>query len=611
MAPLTATYYTGYSPEVSVSSSSTVKYRGWIDCQGGVDNATTFTQYLDFGVLATKAVNVNYALTVNATGYTARTGTTYTSYSDGIKYNSIDFSGADLYSVSYTKGHSAVTKTISLSVHSSNGASSWQTTTLTKSVTLTVPAKTSYTVTYNMNGGSGTIASQTKWYGETLTLSSTKPTRTGYVFKGWNTNASGTGTNYSSGGSYTANAGATLYAKWHRVPSLTATVTSSAPYYYPLDSYTVSISNVTTYDSATVSSIKLTVGSQSASRTNAGTLTITPNASGEFTPTVVITDNQSASQTYSLTKITINTYTAPSVSFDVERTLSTGVPDDEGTCAVINPTFTFTSGYPNNALTAPVVAVTDDNGTAQTVTTTWYSSRAVDGTLSGSVTWANLSSGATVYGLISVTGDLGLGSYLISVTPQDNERTGTAITQTLTNAFYTLDFLAGGHGIAFGQLSTQSGFFCNMDANFMQNVDIASGATYKVNGVDIVDFVITQNETTTTDGDGYWRWREWKSGKVEIWYHGTLTLATSTQTQGVYRTAKKFDFPNSYSLYKCTGIVNGADSGGWYNCGGLFNSSNVASEPYSKIEVMAYRISSALPTSASNVNIYICGEINN
>lgn len=84
----------------------------------------------------------------------------------------------------------------------------------TGSCSVSVSAKTSYTVSYNANGGSGAPSSQTKWYGETLTLSTTQPTRTGYTFDGWNTNASGTGTDYSVGDTYTANSALTLYAKW-------------------------------------------------------------------------------------------------------------------------------------------------------------------------------------------------------------------------------------------------------------------------------------------------------------------------------------------------------------------------------------------------------------
>lgn len=86
--------------------------------------------------------------------------------------------------------------------------------TSTATVTVTVPKKTSYTVSYNANGGSGAPSSQTKWYGDTLKLSTTKPTRSQYNFTKWNTKADGTGTNYASGANYTTNAKVTLYAQW-------------------------------------------------------------------------------------------------------------------------------------------------------------------------------------------------------------------------------------------------------------------------------------------------------------------------------------------------------------------------------------------------------------
>lgn len=112
--------------------------------------------------------------------------------------------------------------------------------------------KKSYTVSYNANGGSGAPDSQTKIYGEALTLSTTKPTKgngsntvsgsfdiTGdgnggyfgtttttttkitatttrkdtikYTFSKWK---DGSGNEYSSGGSYTANSAATLTAQY-------------------------------------------------------------------------------------------------------------------------------------------------------------------------------------------------------------------------------------------------------------------------------------------------------------------------------------------------------------------------------------------------------------
>ena len=56
-----------------------------------------------------------------------------------------------------------------------------------------------HTVKYDANGGSGAPSEQTKTYGSSLTLSSKKPTRTGYTFKGWKCSKGGT---YQPGGAY-------------------------------------------------------------------------------------------------------------------------------------------------------------------------------------------------------------------------------------------------------------------------------------------------------------------------------------------------------------------------------------------------------------------------
>lgn len=79
--------------------------------------------------------------------------------------------------------------------------------------TVTVPAKTSYNVTYNANGGSGSLTTQKKYYNDTLTLYSSGFTRSYYTLDGWATSASG-GVAYSLGGSYTKNAALSLYAHW-------------------------------------------------------------------------------------------------------------------------------------------------------------------------------------------------------------------------------------------------------------------------------------------------------------------------------------------------------------------------------------------------------------
>ena len=75
-----------------------------------------------------------------------------------------------------------------------------------------VSSKT-YSVVYNANGGSGAPGKQTKKAGQALTLSSNKPTITGYTFTGWSTSASGSVV-YRPGGKYTADKSITLYAVW-------------------------------------------------------------------------------------------------------------------------------------------------------------------------------------------------------------------------------------------------------------------------------------------------------------------------------------------------------------------------------------------------------------
>ncbi len=91
-----------------------------------------------------------------------------------------------------------------------------------------------YTVSYNVNGGTGSIASQTKTHGTNLTLTTAKPTGKSFTvtynanggtvstssktvsqtFTSWNTSANGSGTAYNAGATYSANANVTLYAQY-------------------------------------------------------------------------------------------------------------------------------------------------------------------------------------------------------------------------------------------------------------------------------------------------------------------------------------------------------------------------------------------------------------
>lgn len=81
-------------------------------------------------------------------------------------------------------------------------------------VTLYAQWKQVFTITYNANGGSGAPSDQSKVQGDTITLSTNKPTKTGNTFTGWNTSSGGSGTSYAAGATYSADSSITLYAQW-------------------------------------------------------------------------------------------------------------------------------------------------------------------------------------------------------------------------------------------------------------------------------------------------------------------------------------------------------------------------------------------------------------
>ena len=87
-----------------------------------------------------------------------------------------------------------------------------------------------YTVTYDVNGGDPdtTPAQQIKLFGIPLTLTNDIPTRFGFTFEGWDTEAEGTGTHYAAGALYTQNAELMLYAQWEAIPPATYTVSFDA-----------------------------------------------------------------------------------------------------------------------------------------------------------------------------------------------------------------------------------------------------------------------------------------------------------------------------------------------------------------------------------------------
>lgn len=153
---------------------------------------------------------------------------------------------AEVYAVSKTMTRTNANNSFSLGLHFKivTNSQTYEASTGNVDLYFVPQAPTTWTVSYNANGGTGAPAAQTKTKDVALTLSSTIPTRasqttTGatvtfnddwgtpsyntyttvgatvsYTFANWNTASDGSGTSYSAGGSYTANEPATLYAQW-------------------------------------------------------------------------------------------------------------------------------------------------------------------------------------------------------------------------------------------------------------------------------------------------------------------------------------------------------------------------------------------------------------
>lgn len=78
-----------------------------------------------------------------------------------------------------------------------------------------------YTITFDSNGGSGSMSSKTVSAGTSFYLPINTFTRSGYEFVGWNTNADGSGVSYTNGQRITPSRNITLYAQWEEVYTIT------------------------------------------------------------------------------------------------------------------------------------------------------------------------------------------------------------------------------------------------------------------------------------------------------------------------------------------------------------------------------------------------------
>ncbi len=164
-----------------------------------------------------------------------------------------------------------------------------------------------HTVHYDANGGSGAPGEQTKNQGVTLTLSGTKPTRTGYTFKYWNASIGGS---YYPYGSYTHDQDGgtvTMKAYWKDETNPSCSSFVAVPNYWSAGNGTVSftaqdrgsgLSSITLQRYSYVNGAWTTVKTWSYSGTTAAqTGSYTENSEGVFYYKLTITDKAGNSTT--------------------------------------------------------------------------------------------------------------------------------------------------------------------------------------------------------------------------------------------------------------------------------------------------------------------------
>lgn len=407
--------------------------------------------------------------------------------------------------------------------------------------TVTIPAKTSYKVTYNANGGSNAPDAQTKWYGENLTLQKSAPTRSGYTFVGWATsntatsaaasasqygNKALTAANMSAGVTYSGNAALTLYAVWSKTLTLTynANSGSGAP-----NNQTATIYNATTSYKFTISSTVPTrtgynfLGwatsntATSASYSAGGNITISSNATlyavwQRKTYAITYNANKPSAASGSVsnmpsnqtkthgTAITLSTKvpTLSAYRFIEWRTAANGTgtaynPGDSYSTEaalslyakwqVANPSLTIVSAYRADSDYNP----SDEGGNA---VITINASSQTGAALSFVVTVGSFDSVSSPYASsgsvytfhipASMSTD---NQYAVSVqaTDTNGSTTKTTIIQT---AWYAIDIRNGGHGIAFGKVASTD-YLADFGMNLHVDGDLSVDGSYGLAAADI------------------------------------------------------------------------------------------------------------------------------
>lgn len=478
------TFYDSWGPTNTATDSSNRYHQNHLKVTWSSDNEKV-----------TYTINA-YARSGNGSGYYYMsdygvTVTLYCLYPGTSSWTNI---GSASGTLNYGNAVANITKTVTINrTHSSQGikfkavnTGGWLYTATTETGWDTINAKPSYTVSYNANGGTGAPGNQTKWYGETLTLTSSIPSRAsstqdGYVVtfnsngagyantsvtakntityglktgtNRWNTNSAGTGTGYASGGSYTSNAALTLYAQWTQTSSPGSVNIPNEM--KKRDGYTFQGWGTTTAETSIVAT--------------AGATTYQPD--GNKTLYAIWKQNYVPVALTNIKAIRVATTTSTTTA-------------DAGPVGYI--TVNWTKG--------------DLNGTKFNASKIIYSYNKTGETPSTGTITPSESATTTSFWINNLSID---DSWNIAVTAIDSHDNSQSSKVTLLSpAFFTMDFLKGGRGIAFGKPATITSVF-DIGLNTQINNSITSAPALTISAVtinNVTPTAVSINGATTITG---------------------------------------------------------------------------------------------------------------
>lgn len=385
---------------------------------------------------------------------------------------------------------------------------------------VSVTAKTSYSVKYAANGGSSTPATQTKWHGENLTLAASI-SRTGHTFKSWLSSAQNK--TYAAGALYGYDEATTMTAQWQAhtyAVTYNANGGTGAP-----------AAQTKTYGTA------LTLSSTVPTRTNynfkgwatsASASAAAYQAGGSYAENTAVT-------LYAVWELA---YQKPRISnYTVNRCDASGKADDGGSYAIVS--FKWET---DRAVSSITVAWTATAG-------------------NGSETIAASGSSGTVSQVVGVFSTDA--TYTVTVTVADSG--GSSLeSATLAGMAFTVDYLEGGKGVAFGKpaelentaefafdvkmngaAQVNGAFEANGDATFNSAIydkfakQICNGlAVYQSSGIDpntTTDHVILTAHANGPMGDGV--------------YYYIITVFTSGKSTASYKAQYAIPYTQNGSMY--------------------------------------------------------------